>query len=330
MVERGQVLIELESREFALALTERNAELTRAEAALASLRNEHLAATLNLAQYHELTRIAEAKLDRFGTLHTKGMVPVTLLDEVRDAASQRRIQLADQEAAVANHPFRLRELAAGVDRARALRDLARSDLEQTRVRAPFAGPVTALHVAPGTRSNVPVLIEVADALALEVRVAIAARYVPALQVAHARAAINAAARVTASSAPLQLRLARISHAFRTGHGSVDAFFALVQQPEGAAALPPLGTVVDVRVGMPAQPNLIALPLTALYDDTRIYYVAKQRLRAVRIERVGERVGANGDVQVLVRAPTLPARAEVVVTQLPRAIEGLRVAAVRQS
>lgn len=328
IVARGQLLIELDARQFVLALGERNADLARAEAAYASLHNEQLAAARNLGQYRELARIAEAKLARYESLHAKGMVPVTLLDEVRDAASQRRIQLAEHETAVANQPHRLREMAAGVERARALRDLARSDLEQTRVRAPFAGPVTALHVAPGARSTVPVLIEIADASALEVRVAIAERHLPALQTAFARHALEAEARIADSDVVLPLQLARIARAFRAGHGSVDAFFTI-----GTSALPsagglPLGSVVDVRVGLPAQSDVIALPLTALYDDTRIYVVERERLRAVPITRVGERVTSDGTPEVLVRAPRLPLPADVVVTQLPRAIDGLKVAAVR--
>ncbi len=325
-VAAGQLLIQLEPRMFELALIERQAELVRAESALQSSRNDAASAKRNLERHRVLAGIARDKLRRFESLFAKGMVPVTLLDEVRDSTNQRDITLNEQETATLNYPNTLAEQSAEVTRARALRDRARLDLLETQVRAPFAGPVLAVHVAPGDRSTAPVLMEVADAGGLEVRAAIADRHIAALRRGlDSPTPVMAQTQIDGRAVALQLR--RIGQGVRTGQGSVDAFFSLAGTD--AAHTPAIGSVLDIRISLPAIDQVIALPSTALYDNRRVYGINTQpsgefRLQAFDIERVGDQLGPHGELLAVVRAPALPVGTQVLTTQLQRAISGLLV------
>ncbi len=86
-------------------------------------------------------------------------------------------------------------------------------------------------------------------------------------------------------------------------------------------------MVDLYVTMPREPDVVAVPIQAIYDDTRIYVVEQDRLHAVEVERVGERRAAAGGYEVIVRAPELLSGDSILVTQLPKASEGLKVSAI---
>jgi hypothetical protein len=75
-------------------------------------------------------------------------------------------------------------------------------------------------------------------------------------------------------------------------------------------------------------DVLSLPFSALHGGERIYRVDDGRLTAVEVERVGEHRVA-GEPQVLLRAPTLPPGATVMITHLPNAIDGLAVEALAQ-
>ena len=55
--------------------------------------------------------------------------------------------------------------------------------------------------------------------------------------------------------------------------------------------------------------------------------AENRMRAVRVQRVGETDDAEGRARVLVTAPGLVDGTAVVTTQLPNALDGLLVSVV---
>ena len=67
-----------------------------------------------------------------------------------------------------------------------------------------------------------------------------------------------------------------------------------------------------------------LPYEAIYGTDRIYRLEGERMRTLQVERVGEQRGLDGSARVLVRSPELKAGDEIVITQLPNAMDGLRV------
>ena len=68
-------------------------------------------------------------------------------------------------------------------------------------------------------------------------------------------------------------------------------------------------------------------LEAVYENERVYRVLDSRLDGMSIEQVGDYIGPDGELRILIRAPSLLRGDRVVTTQLPRAITGLLVAPV---
>ena len=85
-------------------------------------------------------------------------------------------------------------------------------------------------------------------------------------------------------------------------------------------------LVSPEVGRVEQ---VAVPLEAIYGVDRIYKLDENRMKSVEVTKVGERrTGANETV-ALVRSPALRDGDQIIVTQLPNAIDGLKVKAVPQ-
>ena len=65
----------------------------------------------------------------------------------------------------------------------------------------------------------------------------------------------------------------------------------------------------------------------MYGLNRVYRIKNGYLESVKISRVGEFQDSDGQTQLLIRSEVLREKDEVVVTQLPNAITGLRVKAL---
>ena len=73
-----------------------------------------------------------------------------------------------------------------------------------------------------------------------------------------------------------------------------------------------------------QANVIALPFEAVYGTDRVYKLVDGRMRKVIIERIGETINDDGESKILVRTPDLQTNEQVIITQLPNAMDGLKV------
>lgn len=318
-VAAGDVLVELDDAEARLAVAERSAELERQRALLRSIETEKALLQRTVEQTRAVHAIAQAKLARHESLMAQRLISQSLLDEVVAEASRAAIELETQQRRLEDLPNRLAAQRAEVARVAALAERAQLELERTVVRAPFSGPVLEVHAAPGDRNRPgSELVRLADADTFEIRTQIPDRYEARLQ--RYLAERQAVTGVLADGRVLEL--VRVAHNVRPGQTGIDAFF----RPASGSGVPPLGRVVDLRVELPAEPDVVALPIASLYDNDRIYAVEDGRLKAIRVERVGELQLPDGDYRVLVRAPELAGGRSVITTQLPRAMSGLLVEA----
>ncbi|MCA8967854.1 MAG: hypothetical protein KDC48_23440, partial [Planctomycetes bacterium] len=113
---------------------------------------------------------------------------------------------------------------------------------------------------------------------------------------------------------------RLAAEVERGSGGVDALFRV----RGGAERLAMGRTVELVLALPPERGVVALPLEALYGTDRVFLLDGDRMREVAVERVGERRDEDGEVRVLLRGPALVEGARVVTTQLPNAIDGLRV------
>jgi hypothetical protein len=109
---------------------------------------------------------------------------------------------------------------------------------------------------------------------------------------------------------------------KTGQGGLDAFFSI---PASTAL--EIGSVVDLALELPAELNVLAMPVYSLYEDSTVYRVHEERLQALRFERVGDYLDADGNFLALVRIDGIAPGDSLLGSQLARAITGLLVSPI---
>lgn len=319
-VAAGNTLVALDERDLVLSLRQRQADLKESEAQIASEQVRHAANLKALQREKTLLELAERAVARTQSLNTKQLTSQSILDEARQAVEKQALALNTRQLEVDDHAARLAQLQARRARAEALRDQARLDQSRALITAPFAGRVTRISVAPGDRVRpgdlLLALYPIGD---LEIRAQMPFRYLSAARAAlAANRPLQAAA--TVDGHPVAAVLDRLGGEAGRNSGGIDALFRV---SEGIKVLAP-GRVLTLRVELPPEENVVALPFEALYGLDHIYRLADGRMAALTVERVGERREVEGQTRVLVRNPELVAGDRVITTQLPNAITGLKV------
>lgn len=155
-VKAGDILIELDGRDYEIEFREAEAEITRTRSAVKQLKANYRAELAQLAEERSRIDQLRKQYDRFKNLAERGIAPSQKFEEVeaelttaerRVATQQERVAQAaltiggDLNLAVEDHPLFLKAEAA--------RDEALLKLERTRVRAPVNGVVTVLNLEQG-------------------------------------------------------------------------------------------------------------------------------------------------------------------------------------
>lgn len=310
VVAAGAPLVLLDERDAQLVLAQREAQVT-------SARRSHGNDVQALARERELLRLTEKGVERAQAMVARNLGPQSALDDANAALERQRLALAARELAVADYPQRLALLEAQ-------REQARLDLERTRIVAPFTGRVAELHVAPGDRVRVGDRIAaIYDVEGLEIRATVPAPWLPAVRSAVDTGEVRATTLIDGVN--YALRLVGLSGRAGAGGAGVDA---LLRFDSGAPELQ-LGRFAEVSLHLPPVEQAVALPHEALYGRDRIYRLVNGRMAALAVERLGETVAADGSMRLLLRSPDLRAGDRVIITRLPNAMDGLRVAVAEQ-
>lgn len=320
LVMAGQMLIALEDSDHVLLLDQRNAELAEIEAQIANEKERHVTDLAALQFEQSQLRLSKRAVERVKNLADKGLGAQSGLDDARQEENRQALAIEQRRLAIRGHKIRLAELDARFNRAKALRDKAMLDLSRTQITAPFSGRVMETSVAPGDRVRIgDNLLKLYDTNALEIRAQIPTRYVGELA-----QALNDGQEVSATAQygdrKIHAVLSRLSGEVRRGAGGLDGLFRIT----GTDAWLQIGSTMEVLLTLPIEENVIALPISALYGTDRVYKLNEDRMRVATVVRVGEAPLATGEKRVLVRSPDLEEGDRVIVTQLPNAIEGLKV------
>ena len=321
-VAAGDALVRLDDRDARLQLAQREAELLQAQARVASEMRRHEANVEALPRERQLLSLARDEVARLQDLVRKKVGAQSQLDTARQSAERQAVVVTERHQVVDEHDARLAEVEAARARAEALRDQALLELDRCQIKAPFNGRIAQVMVSPGRRVRTgDALIALYDTDAMIVRAQLPNRYIPTVRQALADGkALTAKGEV--DGIRLTARLRSLAGDAASAAGGVDGLFDVIATTAPAIEQ---GRFVRLELALPAADDLIALPHEAVYGADRVYLVdTEKRLRPQYIERVGELRTDDGNSLLLIRAPEVPEGAEIVVTQLPNAIDGLLV------
>ena len=323
LVEKDQLLLQLDDVDSRLTLSQREADLAEIEAQTKSENNRYNTDLASLRQDEELLALAQTNLERALKLAESQSGSQANVDSALEAVARQTLSLTARQNAIEDHPVRLAQLRARHKRASALRDQALRDVQHAKITAPFDGRVTAVHASPGDRTRVgDALVDLYDLAYTEVRAQIPNRYLVMLRQSLQRLE-SVPATTIIDGVEVALELTRLAGKVEDGEGGVDGFFKL---PKDHPALE-LGRTFAILLTLPAQNDVFALPVTAVYGADSAYQIKEGRLVRVHLDRIGEYRNGEWGSWSLFRSQDLKAGDVVLTSQLPNAVEGLSVEVV---
>jgi RND family efflux transporter MFP subunit len=319
----GQLLLTLDDTDMWLSVLQRQADLAEIEALMASENQRFKRDQSLLEQQTALLQLADNVVNRSKKLEQSRLASQATLDDAQASKQRQLVTLKGLNFDIAEHPARLAKLQAQFKRAQAFLKQAEVDLERTKITAPFSGRISQLSVSIGDRVRPgDTLISLYDLDNLEVRAQIPGRYIDQVnkmmshnEVLEAKASFN--------NNSLAFKLQRLSGEVKVDSGGLDGLFSISGNQYTIA----LGTFIELKLKLAQQNDVVALPFNALYGLDHVYRLKDGYLQSVAIERVGESTNEQGQKQLLLRSQDLRQGDQIVSTQLPNAITGLRVEAL---
>ena len=320
-VRGGDLLLELDDRDYQLELSQRQAEVAQAKAAIDAELSSHQGNLEMLPKEKRLLALAQSEVSRLAGLIEKKLASQSNLDTARQALARQSIAVSRIEVSVRAHESKMRELEARLKQKQAALEKARLQLARTRIEAPYDGRVTKLHVAVGERVNAgTALLELFEEESLIFRVLVPEPYLDELR----RQLGSGEIRGHLGESELRGELISLSARIPAGSGGVEGLFRITRGREQLE----LGRVVELQLHLPPLAGVMPVPHEALYGADRVYLIDDQdRLRPIPVERVGAIIGEGGEKRLLIRSPQLEPGERLLTTQLPNAVEGLLVKVV---
>ncbi len=317
---KEQILILLDESDVQLTLNHKLADVAELKALITSEknRNKNDIAALKLEQ--SLVALAEKKLKREEKTSKTNLTSQSSFDSQKQALQNQKLALKVRQLSITNHPARLAQLEARLAHKRALAQQAEKDLQRATVKSPFAGIVLSTDVSPGERVRPgEKLLTLYSTENIELRAQLPQKYVSIIKQA-LQQQVTLRGSATTSQGNIDINLHRISGAMaETGLG-VDALFEVNNE---AARLLLIGEVLEATLNLPEIADVYSVPVSSIYGTNRLYRVNESRLSAVNVEKLGGQI-KQGKQFVLVRSAKLKPGDEIITTQLPHAVSGLKV------
>lgn len=290
--ERELALVEAEATELALGAQQRRVQQQVDEALLEMER--------------ALLDQAERALQRERGLRERGVTTASAVDQAQSQVIQARQAVRQREAALQQLPIdealdEMREERLQINLQR-----AEERLQRSRMQAPFAGIIDQVSVSAGQRVSAgqPVF-SIYDPGQLHWQVNLPRSAPPEMR---------------ARLADDWIDMARRSGSVPDGNSNRSGLFPVPEQLGWAP-----GEIHEVRVRWPAREQVQLLPGTALYSGNRVFLIDEDdRLVAQAVTLLGT-TWIDGEEYWLADGRDLPDEGRILITRLPNALNGQRVA-----
>ena len=317
-VQQSQKLVGMDSRDFAAANLQAQADVTDIEAQIAEHELRYRANLQSVEEEKNLLELAKKEVKRIESLKRNNLSSDSALSDARELLGRQELSLISKQLEVARYPTTRQQLQARLDRARARLAETELAIERSEVKAGFDAVVAEVPVTTGDRVQVSeMLVSLYPVDSMEVRARIPATYQGEIQNA-LELGDTLAATAEYAGRDIDLRLVRL--AGTADPSGIDAYFRI----ESGATRLRIGNLIKIELRRPQQQQVIAVPFRAIYGNNRLFLLQQGRMRAVDVESVGQYETAQGESLLLVRSDQIQAGDRIIVTHLPNAVDGLRV------
>jgi RND family efflux transporter MFP subunit len=318
-VNKGDVLIQLDTSDFRLIFSERQAEIKSLLAQRQSEINRYQHDVDSMNHNKKLVDLNTKIMERFNYLNKRKLGSAAQVDEAYKTLVQQLMSQKERELSIKDHKSRLANLLAKIEQVKAQLERARLDLNDTKIQAPFDGKITKLSVSIGdlVAQNTK-LLSLYNIHDIEIRAQLPHRVLPNILAAQKEKQVVIANIENSNSQPL--KLLRLGAEIGQGDSNIDAFFTM---PKEYAGQLPLGTTLQLLLQLPKEKDVYIIPATALYGHDTIYIINNNRLKAIKVQRIADSYSKKTH-DFLIRSGQLKSGDKLLTNKLPNARTGLKV------
>jgi membrane fusion protein, multidrug efflux system len=140
-VKKGQLLVQLDPRDYQVAVEQARAQLAQAQADVNSARQQHVAAVATVRQAEAQNYLAQRNAERYTLLSKLSVVSQSEFDQYDATARTQAATVKTDEAAAASALRAIASHEAQVQAAQSVLDQAMLNLSYTRITAPANGVI---------------------------------------------------------------------------------------------------------------------------------------------------------------------------------------------
>ncbi|MDQ7784525.1 MAG: efflux RND transporter periplasmic adaptor subunit [Desulfomonilaceae bacterium] len=140
-VKEGELLIEVDPREYRLSVAQSKAELAQLAAELAKIDQERQNIGRNIEVEKDKLALARSELERKKKLLASGSLSQSEVDKQEIDTKQQEVSLVNQQNALALLKSQKDLVQAKIDSTQAKKEIAKLKLEKTKIFAPFNGRI---------------------------------------------------------------------------------------------------------------------------------------------------------------------------------------------
>ncbi|MDF1662310.1 MAG: biotin/lipoyl-binding protein [Planctomycetota bacterium] len=301
LVPEGTVLVEIDKRDYKLALAQTTAKINEASARLTEITTTEKSLAASIKIEKAALRLAQKKYDNNSKLNKKNIVSESVMDASERELLQQQANLQRLQNTVAELPTKRLVINAQINSLEGTLALQKLDIERSTIRAPFPLRIRSVNVEKEQFvSRGQVLGDCDGTDAAEVPANLTLDQVRPLvhqlrfkEILAAKGDSLKLAKAFNLSAEIKLRDGRMTSKwkarFKGTLGATDprvrtlGFLVVVDKPYSKvipAKRPPLfrGLFVDVEFRGPKMNNCIVIPRSALHGDQVYLIDEKQRLK----------------------------------------------------
>lgn len=319
-VAKGDVLVAVDRFDYEGAVTEAEANLAEARAALVESLGRVELEKANVVRGQEQLEFAQRDLIRAEDLLGKGAVTERTLDDRKLLVSQRQQSLEQTQNTLALEEAKVEQQNAAIRRLEWRLENANRQLDNTTLKAPFDAIVRTEAAEPGRLVSVnDAVVSLYSSEEFEVRFTLSDNQYGRL-LAESGSVVGRPVEVTwyLGNAPVTYpaTVSRIGADVASARGGVD----LIASIDASNAQVPLrpGAFVEISVPDQTYKNSFRIPETAYYGQGTVYVVKDNRLESREVTSL-----AIDDGFILVNG-ALETGETLLTTRIPEAGEGLLV------
>ena len=332
IVRKGQLLARIDPFDYNVKVEDNTAALSEVLTRIAETEGEIKYETKLLKITGSQLSLRKRNLERRSKLVQKGSASRKSLDDAELTYNDTAKNFAIRQQVILRLRNRLNQQKASSARARSALKLAKRNLEETTINAPFDGFLANAGVSTGQRVGTnDRLARLIEAKRLEVKFRLSGRDFSALIKNKSKVTVDNIASSELIGKEIKVKwsignqaiaykanVQRVGAEIDAAGGGVDVYARLTDIKLTTALRP--GAFVEVIIPSRLYENVAPVPDTAVVRRNFIYVIEKGRVKEIRVELV--RTGSNS---VLIRGSGL--HDKIVITRpFPKIMTGLRVEA----